>query len=69
MLLETLVFIQRDKVAGKCEWPRGLMRVLLGLRVRVKAGEMDVYCECFQVEVSTTGRSLVQVSPAEWGVS
>jgi len=41
---------------------------LLGLRVRIlPAAWMNVYCErCFvHVEASTTGRSLVQGSPAE----
>jgi hypothetical protein len=33
------------------------------------AGGMDVCCECCKVEVSASGRSLVQRSPTECGVS
>jgi hypothetical protein len=32
-------------------------------------GGMDVCCECCQVEVSATGRSLLQRSPIDGGVS
>jgi len=59
-------------------WPRGLRRVsatahLLGSCVRIPpATWMFVSFECrvcFLVEVSATGRSLVQRSPTECGVS
>jgi len=59
-------------------WPRGLRRVsatahLLGLRVRIPPEAwLFVSCECcvcFQIEVSATGRSLVQRGRTEWGVS
>jgi hypothetical protein len=59
-------------------WPHGLKRVsatahLLGLRVRIPPVTwMFVSCECrvcFQIEISATGRSLVQRSPTECGLS
>ena len=46
---------------------------LLGLRVRIPPGDKDVSLLCVlcvvQVEVSASGRSLVQRSPTECGVS
>src|SRR5262245_49125207 len=61
----------------RSQWPRSLTRRsaakrLLGLRVRVPPEVyMSVSCECLccQVEVSATGRSLVQRSPTDCGVS
>jgi hypothetical protein len=58
------------------KWPRGLRRRsaaerLLGSRVRIPPRAwMFVCCECLccQVEVSETGRSLVQRSPTDRGV-
>jgi hypothetical protein len=57
-------------------WPRGLRRGsaaarLLGLRVRIppRAWMFVVSVVRFQVEVSASGRSLVQRSPTECGVS
>jgi hypothetical protein len=46
-------------------------RSLAGIAGSNPAGGMDMSCEyvCFQVEVSVTGRSLVQRSPTECGVS
>jgi hypothetical protein len=60
-----------------CQWPRGLRRRfaafrLLELRVRILAGaciSFSCECLCCQVEVSATGRSLIQRSPTESGVS
>ena len=60
---------------GRSQWPSGLRRGcaadrLLGLRVRIPPGAwMSVCCECCQVKVSATGRSLVQRSPTDCGVS
>jgi hypothetical protein len=56
---------------GRSQWPRGLRRGsaharLLGLWVRILS---SVSVVCWQVEVSATGRLLVQRSPAECGVS
>jgi hypothetical protein len=50
--------------------PRGLKRgsaaaVLLGLRVLIPRGGMDVCLECSQVEVCASDRSIVQGSPTE----
>jgi hypothetical protein len=58
-------------------WPRSLRRGptaarFLELRVRIPRGGMDVTLVdvvCCQVEVSASGRSLVQDSPTECGVS
>ena len=55
-------------------WPRDLRRRpnsarWLGLRVRIPPDGMDICCVCFQVKVSAMGRSLVQGSPTECGVS
>jgi len=61
---------------SRSQWPRGLMlgvegALLLGLRVRIRPGSYRslVSVLCFQVEVSASGRSLVQRSPNECGVS
>ena len=57
------------------QWPRGLRRGsaaarLLGLWVRIpREAWMFVSVVCCQVEVSASGRSLVQRSPTECGVS
>jgi hypothetical protein len=57
---------------GRSQWPRGLRRGsaaarLLELLVRIPPGPwMSVYC---QIEVSASGRSLVQRSPIEYCVS
>jgi hypothetical protein len=62
----------------KCrsQWPRGLRRGsaaarLLGLRVRIAPGAwMSVVSVlCCAVDISASGRSLVQRSPTECGVS
>jgi hypothetical protein len=61
----------------RSQWPRGLRRRsaaerLLGSRVRIPPGAWMflslVQCLCCQVEVSMTGRSLVQRSPTSCGV-
>ena len=56
--------------------PRGLKRgsaaaCLLGLWVRITPGALVsvVIVVCCQLEVSASGRSLVQMSPAKCGVS
>jgi hypothetical protein len=63
---------------GKCQWvilegPISVSWVcgcwLAGIAGSVPAGGVDVYCECCQVEVCATGRSLVQRSSTECGVS
>jgi hypothetical protein len=62
--------------SGWCQWPRNLKRRsaaerLLGPWVWIPPGAwMSVCCECLycQVEVSATGRSLVQRSPTDCGV-
>ena len=63
---------------SRFRWPRVLRRGfaasdLLGLRVRIPPGTwMFVSCECGVLsgkEISATGRSLVQRSPTECGVS
>jgi hypothetical protein len=61
---------------GRSQWPRGVRHRsaaerLLRLRVRIPTGAwMFVSCECLccQVEVSATGRSLVQRSHTDCGV-
>jgi hypothetical protein len=61
---------------GRFQWPRGLRRGsaaerLLGSCVRIPPGGMDVrliQCLYCQVEVSATGRSLVQRRPTDYGV-
>jgi hypothetical protein len=63
---------------SRSQWPRGLKRGsaaarLPGLRSRIPPGAWITACcessvRC-QVEVSATGRSLVQRSPTECGVS
>jgi hypothetical protein len=61
---------------GRSQWPRRLRRGsaadhLLGSWVRIPLGAwMSLSCECLrcQVEVSATGRSLVQRSPTDCGV-
>jgi hypothetical protein len=60
-------------VSCQSQWPCGLRRGsaaarLLGLRVRI-GREHGVSVVCCQVEVSATGRSFVQRSPTEYGVS
>jgi len=61
-------------LSGRSRWPCGLKRGsaaarLLGLRVRMPLGAGVTVCGesfmCYQVEVSATGRSLVQRSPTE----
>ena len=43
---------------------------LLGLRVRIPTGCLSVVSAvCCQVEVSATGRSLVQRSPTDYDIS
>jgi hypothetical protein len=68
---------KETSVRRRSQWPGGLRRGsadarLLGLRIRIPPGAwMFVCCECFvccQVEVSATGRSLVQRSPTDCGV-
>ena len=60
---------------NRSQWPSGLRRVptadrLLGLRVRIPTVTwMSVCCVVCQVEVSATGRSLIQRSPTDCGVS
>ena len=55
----------------RSQWPRDLRRRsaaarLLGLRVRIPPGAwMSVSCECYEVELSASGWSLVQRSPTE----
>jgi hypothetical protein len=67
--IQTVFNQNKDYIHSR--WPRGLRRVsaacrLLGLRVRTLPGTwMSLSCECCQVEVSATGRSLVQRSPTE----
>ena len=64
-------------LAGRSQWPSGLKRgsaadLLLGLRVRIPPGNEClslVSVVCCQIEVSATGRSLVQRSPADCVVS
>jgi hypothetical protein len=67
-----------SRYSGMCRRVRAVRRGyaaarLLQLRVRIPSGEwMNVSCECCvrcQVEVSATGRSLVQRGPTECGVS
>jgi len=59
----------------RSRWPRGLRRGslaarLLGLRDRMSAEAwMPVCCECYQVEFSAMGRSLIQGIPTECDVS
>jgi hypothetical protein len=58
-------------ISSGSQWPRGLRRgssaaLLVRLRVRIPPGGMDVCCV---LEVSATGRSLVQRSPTDCGVS
>jgi hypothetical protein len=72
-----LVFAFTISAPCRSQWPRGLRRGstaarLLGLWVRIPPGHgclSLVSVVCCQVEVSTTGWSLVQRSPTECGVS
>jgi hypothetical protein len=65
-----------DKFSCRSQWPRGLRRRsaaerLLGSWVRIPPGAwMFVSCGwlCCQVDVSATGRSVVQRSPTDCGV-
>jgi len=60
---------------SRSQWPRSLRcgsaaARLLALRVRIPPEAwMSVSCECCKVQVSATGRSFVQRSPTERGVS
>ena len=63
---------------GRSQWPRGLRRAsaadrLLGLWVRIPSQghgcQSLVSVVCCQVEVPAAGRSLVQRSPTDCGVS
>jgi len=64
-------FMGAEDHNDRSQWPRGLMcrsatSRLLGLRVRISSGPqiwVSVSVVCCQVEVSATGRSLVQRSP------
>jgi hypothetical protein len=64
-----------QSIKRRSQWPRGLRRRsaaarLLRLWVRIPhEAWMSVTCECCQVEVSTTGWSLVQRSPNDCGTS
>jgi hypothetical protein len=73
-------YIFRLKLAiNRSQWPLSLRRGsiavrLLGLRVRIAAGEwmsalVSVVCMCCQVEFSAMGRSLVETSTTHCGVS
>jgi hypothetical protein len=61
----------------RSQWPSGLRRGsaadrLLGLRVRIPPGHgcvSVVSVVCCQIEVSAAGRSVVQRSPTDCGVS
>jgi hypothetical protein len=67
----------RQVYTSRFQWPHGPRRVsaaarLMGLWVRISRGGTDVSVVsvvCCQVEVSTSGWSLVQRSPTECGVS
>ena len=68
--------VSYDHPNCRSRWPRGLRRGsaatrLLGMRVRIppRAWISLLSVVCFQVEVSATGRSLVQRSPTDCGVS
>ena len=69
------VFMSVISGVSRSRWPRGLRRGsaaarLLGVRVRIPPGVwMCRECCVLSVEVSATGRSLVQRSPTECGVS
>ena len=74
--LKVSIFVIFDIIICSLQWPRGLRRgsadvSLPGLRVRIPpgAGMSVVSVECCQVEVSATGRPLVQRSPTDCGVS
>jgi hypothetical protein len=75
--VSTLTYLLSMWYKWRLRWPRGLRRgsaaaSLLGLRVRIPLGTwISVYCECLccQVQVSASGRSLVQRSPTECCVS
>ena len=66
-----------SSVSSRSHWPRVLRRGsaaarLLGLRFRIPTGAWIfsvLNVACCQVEVSATGRSLVQRSPTDCGVS
>jgi hypothetical protein len=71
------MLITTEQTSCRSQWPRCLRRGsaaerLLGSWVRIPPGAwMFVSCECLccQVEISATGRSLVQRSPTDCGVS
>ena len=71
-----LLFVYRPQCRRQSQWPSGLRRVsaadrVLGLRVRIPPGSWMcvVIVVCCQVEVSATGRFLVQRSPTDCDVS
>jgi len=65
---------QCNKANSRSQWPRGLRRRseaarLLRLWVRIPpVSWLSVSCECCQVVVSETGRSLIQGSLIDWCV-
>ena len=71
--LGSSLFVSFVFLASRCRtrWPCGLRRrspasLLLGLRLRIPSGCLSVVTVvCCKVEVSETGRSLVQRSPIE----
>jgi hypothetical protein len=75
-ILWTKIPYEVHYTACRSQWPRSLRHGsvasrLLGLWVRIppEAWMSLVSVVCFQVEVSVTDRSLVQMSPTECGVS
>jgi len=80
---KNLLWVSRDDFSyaeefqGRYQWPRGLRRgsaasLLPGLRVRITPRSRlssVVIVVCCQVEISTTGWSLVQKSPTDCGAS
>jgi len=72
-------FAHKKKLSAsddKCrfQWTRGLRRRSAAARllrswVRIPPGDMDVCCECCQIEVSATSWSLVHRSPTDCGAS
>jgi hypothetical protein len=62
-------------IDSRSQWSAGLghgceAARFLNLRIWIPPlAWMSVSCECCEVQVSATGRSLVQMIPTEWGVS
>jgi hypothetical protein len=73
---ETCTFGRRNSLRRRSQWPRRLRhrsaaKRLLGSWVPIPPGHgclCLVQCLCCQVDVSATGRSLVQGSPTDCGV-